>query len=43
MGNDWWDELSKAEKQSIHLGLKDIKKKQTVPHSKVKKLYEKWL
>lgn len=40
---DWYDELSDAEKKSIELGLKDIKKGRVVAHSEVKKLYEKWL
>jgi len=40
---DWYDELSEAEKKSIELGLEDIKKGRVVAHSEVKKLYEKWL
>lgn len=40
---DWYDELSDAEKKSIELGLKDIEEGRVVAHSEVKKLYEKWL
>ncbi|MCY0976137.1 hypothetical protein PGH12_12365 [Chryseobacterium wangxinyae] len=40
---DWYDELSEAEKKSIELGLKDIEEGRVVAHSEVKKLYEKWL
>lgn len=40
---DWYDELSDAEKKSIELGLDDIKEGRVVAHSEVKKLYEKWL
>lgn len=40
---DWYDELSEAEKKSIELGLKDIEQGRVVAHSEVKKLYEKWL
>jgi predicted transcriptional regulator len=40
---DWYDELSDAEKKSIELGLKDIEGGRVVAHSEVKKIYEKWL
>ena len=40
---DWYDELSDAEKKSIGLGLEDIEEGRVVAHSEVKKLYEKWL
>ncbi|AYN00840.1 DUF2683 family protein [Chryseobacterium sp. 3008163] len=40
---DWYDELSDAEKKSIELGLEDIEEGRVVAHSEVKKLYEKWL
>ncbi len=40
---DWYDELSDAEKKSIELGLKDIEEGRVFAHSEVKKLYEKWL
>lgn len=38
-----WDELSKAEQDSIQEGLNDVANKKTQPHAKVKDLYEKWL
>ncbi|MFC2110950.1 hypothetical protein ACFLQ5_00705 [Bacteroidota bacterium] len=41
--NDWWDELSELEKNEIQLGLNDIEKGDTIDHSEVKKLYEKYL
>lgn len=40
---DWWNKISDAEKESIELGLKDIRNGKVVAHSEVKKLYEKWL
>ena len=43
LDEDWYDELSDAEKKSIELGLKDIEEGRVVAHSEVKKLYEKWL
>lgn len=41
--DDWWNEISDAEKKSIELGLKDIEEGKVIAHSEVKKLYEKWL
>ncbi|OWK75304.1 hypothetical protein CBW16_05990 [Flavobacteriaceae bacterium JJC] len=41
--SDWSDELSEVEKESIEKGLKDLDEGKKVPHSEVKKLYEKWL
>jgi hypothetical protein len=35
--------LSKAELQSVEEGLSDLKNKNVLPHSDVKKSYEKWL
>ena len=40
---DWWDTLSIEERQSIDRGLEDSKNGRTVPHSEVRKKYEKWL
>ena len=40
---DWWDEISEAEKASIKRGLKDAEEGRSHAHSKVRKLYEKWL
>ena len=33
--NDWWDEISEAEKLSIERGLEDIKNGKTKPISKL--------
>lgn len=41
--NDWYLEISEAEKKSIDAGLADIKAGRTIPHSEVRKLYEKYL
>lgn len=41
--SDWWREVSKEEKKSIEKGIKDADSGKLEPHSKVKKLYEKWL
>ncbi len=43
MENDWFNELSEAEKNSIEMGLKDSAEGKVVPHSEAKKLYEKYL
>ena len=40
---DWWDELTDYEKKEIELGLADIEQGNTVDHSAVKKIYEKYL
>ena len=41
--NDLWDELSETEKNEIQLGINDIEQGNTVEHSEVKNLYEKYL
>ena len=41
--DDWWDNLSIAEKTSIEEGLSDVLIGKTIAHSEVKKRYEKWL
>ena len=40
---DWWDELTDYEKKEIELGLADIEQGNTVDHSVVKEMYEKYL
>ena len=40
---DLWHSISEFERQSIELGLKDVESGKLNPHSKAKKLYEKWL
>jgi predicted transcriptional regulator len=40
---DFWDELSEAEKQSIEQGIKDADEGRLVPHTEIRKKYDKWL
>lgn len=40
---DWWNKISDAEKASIEKGLKQADNNELEPHSKARKLYEKWL
>ncbi|MBK7503631.1 MAG: hypothetical protein IPI52_00465 [Bacteroidetes bacterium] len=40
---DWWNSISENEKEFIELGLKDAESGKLNPHSKARKLYEKWL
>ncbi len=40
---DWWNEISTDEKNSIEKGIQDANIGKLTPHSKVKKIYEKWL
>lgn len=40
---DWWDELTDYEKKEIESGLADIEQGNTVDHSEVRKIYEKYL
>lgn len=39
----WWNSISDAEKASIEKGIEDADNGKVNPHSKAKKLYEKWL
>ncbi len=41
--NDWWDETSQAEKDSIEKGLKDVVAGKLTQHKVVMKKYKKWL
>jgi len=40
---DWWNSISEDEKQSIERGIDDAELGKLNPHSKARKLYEKWL
>lgn len=40
---NWWNKISDAEKASIKKGLKQADNNELEPHSKARKLYEKWL
>jgi hypothetical protein len=37
--NDWWDDLSDAQKQGIERGLDDIENGRTISHDAVKEKY----
>ena len=37
--NDWWDDLSDAQKQGIESGLDDIENGRTISHDAVKEKY----
>ncbi len=41
--DDWWEELSTAEKESVKKGLKDIEEGRVHSHKTAKKLYERFL
>ncbi len=40
---DWWNNLSDAEKKSIDKGISDADNGNLNPHTEAKKVYEKWL
>lgn len=40
---DWWQELSDAEKKSINKGINEAKKGKLKSQSEAKKIYGKWL
>jgi hypothetical protein len=40
---DWWHTISKAEKASIALGIKDADKGKLKPNSDAERIYGKWL
>ena len=40
---DWWDAISENERQSVEKGLKEAEAGTLNPHSKARKLYDKWL
>jgi hypothetical protein len=39
VNNDWWDDLSDAQKQGIERGLDDIENGRTISHDAVKEKY----
>ncbi len=41
--SDWWNEISKSEKESIERGLKDIEEGRIHSHATARKVYEKYL
>lgn len=40
---DWWDSLSKTEKASLEIGIREADSGCLNTHEEVKKRYEKWL
>lgn len=40
---DWWDEISQAERDAIDEGLQDLANNKVYDHAEVRKLYEKYL
>jgi hypothetical protein len=40
---DWWNIISKEERQLVDKGLDEAQKGKLNSHNEVKKLYEKWL
>ncbi len=40
---DWWNSISADEKSAIEQGLNEANAGKLNPHSKARKLYEKWL
>jgi predicted transcriptional regulator len=40
---DWWNSISKAEKESIEEGISEADKGNMKPHSEAKKIYGRWL
>ena len=42
ISRDWWDDLSKEEKNDIEIGIAQNEKGETTPHSEVMKRFEKW-
>ena len=41
--NDWWDQISKEEKEDIQQGLHDIETSNVKTHAEVKEIYAKYL
>ncbi|MCM1031283.1 MAG: hypothetical protein NC410_07605 [Oscillibacter sp.] len=40
---DWWQNISLAERQAIEEGLADVEKGQTVSHEQMEEQYGQWL
>ncbi len=40
---DWWNSISAEERMSIERGLADSENGRVIPHSEIRKRYEKWL
>jgi predicted transcriptional regulator len=40
---DWWNSIAESEKEAIERGIQDANAGKLNPHSKARKIYEKWL
>jgi predicted transcriptional regulator len=40
---DWWDTISKEEREEIEQGLSEAEKEEITPHEEVMKKYKKWM
>lgn len=40
---DWWNEISQAERDAIEEGLQDLSANKFYDHSEIRELYEKYL
>ena len=40
---DWWNSIAESEKEAIETGIQDANDGKLNPHSKARKIYEKWL
>ncbi|MCE2771491.1 MAG: hypothetical protein LW711_15990 [Saprospiraceae bacterium] len=40
---DWWNSIAESEKEAIECGIQDANDGKLNPHSKARKIYEKWL
>jgi len=40
---DWWDEISIEEKQSVEKGAAQLKEGKGIPHREVQKKFNQWL
>jgi hypothetical protein len=40
---DWWNSIAESEKEAIERGIQDANAIKLNPHSKARKIYEKWL
>lgn len=41
--NDWWYEISEAERAAIRKGLEELERSEGIPHEEVMAKYSKWL
>ena len=41
--NDFYDELTDEQRTSVRQGIAQVRSGETIPHAKVKKIYQRWL